>query len=584
MSMPLRTTTYRDRAADHCSVAFRATVAIVALLPIAGCSKDSSGPPAAVECVASDAQTPAVGGVITSTAGTAACLGGASGGAQYVLIPFNSDTLPARRTFQVDATGVVAPTSPSLAIRPGTGIDAILPQLGSERLQRRDVAFEERLRARERALSPLIPAARQRAALRSRSTGASRAVIPADVTVGQLLELNTNSDDACKDPILATGRVVVVTSKSVVVADTMNPSGGFTTADYQEIARTFDEVVDPVNVANFGAPADIDNNHRILLFFTRSVNEMTPEDNVGYVGGFFYGRDLFPTAQTAGLPGCASSNFGELFYLLVPDPTGIVNNNKFSTADVRDIAVSIVAHEYQHLINASRRIYLNAEAEELEVGWLNEGLSHIAEELLFYAQSGFAPRQDIGPSQIRSSQAALDAFNNDMGANVGRYQEYLEKPSDNSPYADNDSLATRGATWALLRYAADQKAGSQAATWNALVNGGPVGFANLQRVFGSSATALVRDWSTTVFTDNLTGFAARYQEPSWNFRAIYPAFPNAPPFPLKTVTLAVGVPQSVSLVGGGSAYLRFQVPAGGVGRISWGTLPSKVQMTVVRTR
>ena len=584
MSMPRPTTPSRDRAADHRSAAFRAVAAIVTFLPIAACSKDSSGPKPAVECAAGDAATPAVGGVITAISGTAACVGGGSAGAQYVLIPFNADTLPAKRTFQVEATGVVTPTSPSLAIRQGTGAGAILSRLGSEAMERRDVDFEARLRAREGALSPLIPAARRRAALRSRTTGASRAVIPGTVTVGQLLELNTNSDDACSNPIFATGRVIVVTNRSIVVADTMNPTGGFTEADYQAIAKTFDEVVDPVNTANFGEPADIDNNDRILLFFTRSVNEMTPEDNQGsYVGGFFYGRDLFPPTGPVN-ESCGSSNFGELFYLLVPDPTGIVNNNKFSTADVREIAISIIAHEYQHLINASRRIYLSTTAEELEVGWLNEGLSHIAEELLFYAQSGLAPRQDLGPTQIRSSQRALDAFNNDMGANFGRYQLYLKNPSDNSPYADNDSLATRGAVWALLRYLADQKAGSQAATWNALVNGGPVGFANLERVFGSSAVALVRNWSTAVFTDNLAGFGAKYQQPSWDFRAIYPLITSPSAFPLKTVTLAAGVPQSISLVGGGSAYLRFQVPEGGVGRINWGTLPSKVQMTVVRTR
>jgi hypothetical protein len=586
MSMQHRATVDRSCAADHRRAAMRAVVAAVAFLPIAACSGDSTRPEPVLDCVAGrDAETPAVGAVITGISGTAACVGGGSAGAQYVLIPFNADTLSAKRTFQVQATGVVAPTSASLAIQPGANASAILSQLGSERMVRRDVDFEERLRARERSLSRLIPAARRRAALRSQTTGASRAVIPANVAVGQLLELNTNADDPCENPVFATGRVVALTPRSIVVADTTNPTGGFTDEDFRQIAKTFDEVVDPVNTANFGEPADIDNNDRILLFFTRSVNAMTPADNKGsYVGGFFYGRDLFPTASTRDLEGCPSSNFGELFYLLVPDPTGIVNNNKFSTTDVREIAISIVAHEYQHLINTSRRIYVSTTARELEVGWLNEGLSHIAEELLFYAQSGFAPREDLDPPKIRKSQRTLDAFNNDMGANFGRYQEYLENTAENSPWADNDSLATRGATWSLLRYAADQKGGTQASTWKALVNGGPVGFANLERVFGTSATALTRNWATTVFTDNLAGVSARYQQPSWNFRAIFPLITDPSSFPLKTVTLADGVSQSVSLVGGGSAYLRFQVPAGGDGRISWGSLPSKVQMTVVRTR
>ncbi len=589
MTLPRRTTTERDRAADHADGRIgagpRLGISVLALLAVAACSKDSSGPKPSLDCSNGGTTAPAIGNVMSSVPGTSLCAGGGSSGAEYVLIPFNSSTQSGKATFQVEATGVVAPGSPLFSLVPGKSGGAADPLAAQRPIDRRDTGFEARLRARESALSSLIPAARQRAELRSRATLGSRAVIPANPVVGQRLQLNTNSDNACGEPIFATGRVVAVTRKSIVVADTANPANGFTDADYESIAATFDNVVDPVITANFGQPADIDGNERILLFFTRSVNEMTPADNNGaYVGGFFFGRDLFPTTGTTNSAGCASSNFGELFYLLVPDPTGIINGNDFSTADVREIAVSIVAHEYQHLINASRRMYVNTGARDFEETWLNEGLSHIGEELLFYARASLAPRRDITPTLLRNTPGAIDAFNNDMGANFGRFRRFLENPSLSSPYSANDSLTTRGAAWEFLRYAADQQTAAQAGIWFSLVNSTTTGLANIRNVFGPNSTVLFRDWSTSVFTDNLPGVAARYQEPSWNFRAIYPAITNPPTYPLQTFALVAATPRSVELIGGGSAYLRFKVPAGESGQVTWGTIPSTVLMTLVRTR
>jgi hypothetical protein len=113
-----------------------------------------------------------------------------------------------------------------------------------------------------------------------------------------------------------------------VLADTTNPSGGFSTADYQRFAARFDTLVYPLDVTNFGAPADIDKNSKVVLLFTGAVNALTPPKSTSYVGGFFFGRDLFPTDSTAEFgEGCAGSNYAEMFYLLTPDPTGSINNN-----------------------------------------------------------------------------------------------------------------------------------------------------------------------------------------------------------------------------------------------------------------
>jgi hypothetical protein len=116
----------------------------------------------------------------------------------------------------------------------------------------------------------------------------------------------------------------------------------------------------------------------------------------------------------------------------------------------------VLAHEFQHLINASRRLYVNS-AAAFEDKWLDEGLAHIAEELLFYRESGLTPRLNIDINRVRATTAARSAYNADMAANGGRYRIYLQNPATSSPYAvDVDSLSTRGAVWSLLRYSIDR--------------------------------------------------------------------------------------------------------------------------------
>jgi hypothetical protein len=109
-----------------------------------------------------------------------------------------------------------------------------------------------------------------------------------------------------------------------------------------------------------------------------------------------------------------------------------------------------LAHEYQHLINASRRMFVNTTATDFEETWLNEGLSHIAEELLFYRVSGLTPRTNISASTIRASQAYIDAFNDYESDNFGRYREYLRRRRSSRPYSDNGFARDAGATWAFL--------------------------------------------------------------------------------------------------------------------------------------
>ena len=525
--------------------------------------------------------------------------GGASGG-EFALVPFNADTVYAHSASisftSQGVSSVSAPltsrtfaSAPSFSLTPDNDAAAMVGSASG---------FELRLRESERrVLTPLIPAARSWYRNRySAQTGTglrpSFSTVASAPSVGDLVTLNTKTgatlSDACQVPDDRTGRVVAISNHAIVIADTANPTGGYTDAEYLTVGQQFDDVY-AMDVAAFGDPTDIDSNGKIVMFFTRAVNEMTPKGSGSVVGGFFYGRDLFPTTDSPTLgpgSGCATSNVSEMFYLAVPDPNALVNGNTtFTKAFISHLTLSTTAHEFQHLINASRRLYVNTTATDFEVVWLNEGLSHIAEELLFYRQSsGLTPRSDVDSLDFKGNQTNVDSYNYNQQSNFGRYREYLLKPSTASPYAPDDSLWTRGATWAFLRYAADHRGTGDGDTWFRLVNSTKTGLPNLQDVFGTGLMSIFRDWSVATIADDLPGVANEWQQPSWNFRSVFTYIPSIKSYPLATVTVGDNSPLSVSLKGGSSAYVRFTIPAGQVGSVQWSTQSNGVAMSLVRLK
>ena len=542
-----------------------------------------------VACQTSSPQALGAGAVLPGVGGTGICLSGGTTGAEFALVAFDADPNNLNTTnLTVTGAGATAVTTPN--VLPNFDV-AGTELLGGADVNTAQAAFDRTLReTARRELTPLMPAAR--AFMRRRTAAA--ATIPANPTIGSLVTLNANGLQACTQIKSITARVAAVSSGAIVVADTANPSGGFTDAEYLSFATMFDTLIDAVDTTAFGDPTDIDKNGKIVIFFTKEVNALTPKTGTGgTIGGFFFERDLFPLQDTNNLQGCAGSNFAEMFYVLVPDPTGVYSKTH-TKDDVLRVTPGTIAHEYQHLINAGRRLYVN-NASDFEETWLNEGLSHVAEELLFYRVSGLAPRQNIGISQL-NSQPLVDAFNNYQVDNLARFEVFLGKPSRTSVYGANDSLETRGATWNLLRYLADHRGASDADTWSRLVNTPLTGQSNLAAVFGSDYLTQIRDWATSVFTDDVAGVTdAKYLEPSWNHRSIFPQLcadsqcsTRLGRYPLTVVPLSSTSPASLTINAGGVAYLRFSVSGGGQASIDWSSagLPVSplMQLTVVRTK
>ena len=551
---------------------------------LAACKTDGTGPRPGLE----------VGQSLKLTGAQDVKLDGGASGSQYYVVLANNDTNPANKaSYTLVGNGLGGAVA---ALVPAQGASLSLsPLAGTAAHPAIDASFEARLRARERSqLTARIPAARSWMAMRRSSSTATSlgtfsvsrrdGAVPATAQVGDTVTVNVNGLDACTNPTYRGARVVAIGTHSIVLADTSNPAGGFTDADYQRYATRFDTLVYPLDVDAFGAPSDIDQNGRVVLIFTSAVNELTPASSPSFVGGFTFSRDLFPIADTNRLPGCASSNVGEYFYLIAPDPTGQINGNDRSTGFVDTMTTAIIAHEFQHLINASRRIYVN-NANDFEETWLDEGLSHIAEELLFYREAGIGPRNNITTTAIRASEQRRTAFNLDMAGNAGRYRSYLQAPATSSPYAKNDSLSTRGGAWDLLRYLADQRSKTGDKAFYQLVNSTLTGIANIQNVFGATFTADVRDWNVSHAVDDVAPVPTELTQPSWDWHSIYLVV-NQGIYPLKYQVMTDASTYTGSVVGGGAAYYKLAVPASGSATLTLGgqsaSAGSHLQLVVVR--
>ncbi|MFL5381007.1 MAG: Ig-like domain-containing protein [Longimicrobiaceae bacterium] len=526
----------------------------------------------------------AVGGVYVADmpAGSSFCLGGA---AEFTLVPINLHE-DNGVSLTVTGSGIVPVSGPPTPNRLPLG-----PRLTLLRGPRPDDTFEGRLREMaRRELTPLLRTLDRGYGQRSGAppaAGPRRAITPGVPPVGTLMTLNVETDNSCSTFDSRVGRVKAVGTRIIVMADTMNPAGGLSDAQYQALADSFDTFIYPTATANFGTPADIDGNGgRVIAFYTRAVNELTPPASSAFIGGFFFSRDLLPATS------CPTSNVGEMFYMLAADPSGTVNGNERSVDFILEHTLGTLAHEFQHLVNASRRMYVNS-APDFEEPWLDEGLAHIAEELIFYNRSGLAPGANLDASNI-SPSAILDAFFKYEEPNLGRLRHWLLAPHDNGPFQLDDDLATRGASWAFLRYAADRKGGTQSATWSALVNSNTTGLANLQNVLGTDPLPWYRDFAAAMYIDDAAGSPpAAYTQPSWNFRSLYTNLDYDPTaacscaYELAVRNPANGVGDTFTLANGGAAaYLRMGVSSGafaGVSVLSGGVAPgSTVKIAVVR--
>jgi hypothetical protein len=261
-------------------------------------------------CAAHDSQAPNDPALVSLAPGQSALVagtttlrvqGGATGSENVLVLSDTATVNVATKTnYAVTATGVGAAgavSAPATSSSPIANGITPAPMVDMSFGMRLNSASQSRFRGGFNAARSML------ASRAGSSNGRLRSLAASVPTVGDLMNVNVGQS-ACDSLVPSVARVVAVSARAIVLADTTNPRNGFTAADYQRFAARFDTLVYPVDVTNFGVPADIDQNQHIVLLFTKAVNELTPKNSSSYVGGFFYNRDLFPVTDTQQLLGC----------------------------------------------------------------------------------------------------------------------------------------------------------------------------------------------------------------------------------------------------------------------------------------
>ncbi len=527
---------------------------------------------------------PAVGNAgVVSSADAKGCIKipSSSSASQYLVIPANLNPLPdqvANYSIKSDE-GENVPTSVLLTspMKVATQLSLPTDNVPGEA----QAEFESRLRRMERRELDFSIAKRAYAARSSVSSGIRRSVSLAIPAVGDKTSFKVPAKfDAsgnyigggCTNFTQATATVKYISNRAIIYLDDAAPTGGFTDADFQEIADEFDTLIYPTDVDYFGSPLDLDTNSRIIILYTPLVNKLTPANQQGFVGGFFFVGDLFPATGTNS---CGQSNVAEIFYALAPDPTGTINSNVRTTATVRQGTRGTLAHEFQHMINGSERIK-NPGTGEFEATWLDEALAHFAEDLNGRALRGFNETGNYTDAQMRVNINDYAAF---FFQNFARLRLYLANPGPNSPTSAmaDTSLAVRGAAWALVRYSADHYApgGDVKAFIRSLVPGPDTGVVNLRVHAGNvSWEDLNSGWLIANYADDngIPGLLTKFTYKTYDMRdAVRHVVSNQPAlqvYPLQPITISgtgFGLGSLTARSGSGN-YFLFNRAAGGPAR------------------
>jgi hypothetical protein len=309
----------------------------------------------------------------------------------------------------------------------------------------------------------------------------------------------------------------------------------------------------PIDTMAFGQPSDINGDDRVAILITVGVNNLTTNCTNGRIIGYFYGADLLTSA--------AGTNRREVFYAFAPRPATTNCSEVTRSIALRSLA-PVLIHEMQHMISFNQRVLVRGGGQEDT--WLNEGLSHFAEELGF---------RNIPDNRCLGATSCFAQF---LSGNLNNGYSYLNNPEAThlvTPGNNSGPLAYRGAGWLFTRWLADHFAADTLLgreVTRGLVQTTRVGAANVSVVAATDFPTLVGEWQLANYLDNLAGFpqAGRLRYRSWNLRSLYLAnYPTlfAKPYPLTPDSTGTSYARSGSLRGGSGRHVRFTVPAGAAG-------------------
>lgn len=197
----------------------------------------------------------------------------------------------------------------------------------------------------------------------------------------------------------------------------------------------------PLLVETFGAPSDVDGDGRIAVLVTHLIADVD-------AGGQFRASSVLPRR---------SGGDGNMIDLVWVNPL-------YPAESLR----SLLAHEFQHLVNFNQHVLVRGGISE--VSWLNEGLSHLAEDL-------------VADHRVSGNYELVLAFLEEPGA-VGLVDEYLvDSPTRGAAYLFVRGLVDLLGERVLLR----------------LVQTSLVGSGNVEAAAGESFADLMARWAAQLY-------------------------------------------------------------------------------------
>jgi hypothetical protein len=488
-----------------------------AMVMVASCDGTGPRPGPSLDCSETSVRTLAVGEhQIIDPIQDGACVrlpAASGGGAEYLYVPLATTSQEATDgvsdPYLVSGTSAVATASRTLAS----------PRLSAFRRSSPGESFHQRLRQRERALSedPAVALFSQGRVM------ASQAPPP---SIGEQRTFNVlKSSDAdgtkASDYVQSTATARSIGQRVAIFVDDAAPAGGYSQADLDDVRTLFDQFLYPIDTLAFGRESDIDANGVVIVLLTQRVNQLSPDCNSSgrVILGYFFGADLL-TRSTSN-PG---SNEAEVFYGLVPDPSNPACD--ITEPFARQHLPSTFIHEFQHMISFNQHVLVREGRSEDT--WLNEGLSHFAEEL--------------GGRKVPDTECPTGSCFNEflVPGDLNNAFTYLASPEDFfliEPGNSTGKLEERGANWLFVRWLTDHFASDTILGTDftrKLLATDQTGGANVAAQTGEDFSKLVGQWQLANYLDDLPGFSestGRLRFKSWNFRQ--EAATEGIPFPLE---------------------------------------------------
>jgi len=444
------------------------------------------------------------------------------------------------------APGGVAASGSRVPRLQGSGLRLTIEQrswLETVRLQER--AWDELRRIGARAAGDPGLASRRASGEGPSLRAATSAVSAVGDTVEFFLPIAEDLTLDCNDTTNVVKAEVRSVGERFLIARDIQGVDAYSDADYAEIQTRLDEFIYLVNTEYFGETADIDANERVIVLVTEEVNKLTDLTEQLIFLGFFLGSDLSNEVD------CPASNVAEIVYIRAPDPNGDFGSET-SVERAIEFLESTTSHEFQHLINAEQRFLLgNAQFASSAETWMNEGLSHLAEELVGLKVAGLPLRANMGIDEALADRDAFNTYILDNLVNVGvtsmdpdGCNGWMVDPENSITIFVSDppgcgSITMRGWSYLFLRWLGDHEGpagngvipgSNEQLLFRELVTGGPThltGKENLERavaMFGSGASweELMADFLVMpAVDDEAQGVPERTQLLTWDLRDLF---------------------------------------------------------------